>query len=129
MRFNSIIEAQVYLDDSVKLWWNKAYSIWGNKIGVCPPVKFNKRLTKTAGRAFMLIPKNAINFPYMKEEIDFSLKLFMDNVENYHTNIIPHELAHFIAFRVYSETNHGMPWKKVCQMLGCSNARCHNMLC
>jgi predicted SprT family Zn-dependent metalloprotease len=116
------------LENSSTYWWTKAFTIWGAKIGCKPLIKLNKRLTKTGGRAFMLTPKNQENHPQLIEMIDFSQKLFIANENTYYNQIVPHELAHFIAFRVYGEENHGTDWKTVCKTIGCSDSRCHNMV-
>lgn len=107
--------------------WHKAYGTWGPKIGKLPLVEMNSRLTSTGGRAFMLCGKNKIYHPDMVERMDFSVYLMQRNLAEYVEQIIPHECAHFIAFRVYGEENHGQGWKYVMQELGVRIERTHKL--
>ncbi len=108
-------------------WWEKAFGIWGAKIGTMPKIEMNSRLTSCGGRAFMLTARNAISHPDMIEKADFSCYLMERNPYTYRHEVIPHELAHFIALRVYGEENHGHGWKYVMQELGVPVERCHSM--
>lgn len=76
-------------------------------IGDCPIIVLNNRLTKTAGRAWL-----------DNSKIDLSTKLFRFNVEEFLAQTIPHELAHFVAWRVFGHANHGTPWKHVMKTYG-----------
>ena len=107
-------------------WWIKATSIWPT-IGKMPVIEMNSRLTSCGGRAFMLTPKNKLNFPDLIEKIDFSCYLMEKDYAEYQREIIPHELAHFIAFRVYGEQNHGKAFVDVMQQLGCRGTRWHSI--
>lgn len=107
--------------------WKKAFGIWGKRIGLLPIVEMNSRLTSTGGRAFMLTPKNAKNFPNMIEKMDFSCYLMERNPLEYTNQVIPHECAHFIALRVYGDEHHGKGFYYVMQELGCRIERCHPM--
>jgi len=108
--------------------WKNAFSIWGDKIGQMPVVEMNARLTACGGRAFMRTPQNKANFPDMIERVDFSCYLMERNPDEYKAETIPHELAHFIAFRVYGDENHGKGFKYVMYKLGCRGDRCHPMV-
>lgn len=110
----------------VKETWQKAYGIWGDKIGAIPVVEMNARLTSTAGRAFMLTAWNQIHHPNMVERMDFSCFLMQNNWVDFLAQTVPHECAHFIALRVYGDENHGRGFKYVMQELGCRVERCHS---
>ena len=120
------IKMQQWAQGIAASWWQKAFLIWPT-IGAMPKVEMNSRLTSCGGRAFMLTPKNKLNFPDMVERVDFSCYLMERNPEEYRLETIPHELSHFIAFRVYGEENHGKAFKFVMQKLGCRGTRCHRM--
>lgn len=107
--------------------WEKAFRIWGAKIGALPKVEMNSRLTSCGGRAFMLTAKNKKNFPDMVERMDFSCYLMERNPLEYSNQVIPHECAHFIALRVYGDENHGKGFYSVMTQLGCRVERCHPM--
>lgn len=110
----------------VKETWQKAYNIWGVGVGAIPVVEMNARLTSTAGRAFMLTAKNKQDFPNMVERMDFSCFLMQNNWNDFLAQTVPHECAHFIALRIYSDENHGKGFKYVMQELGCRVERCHS---
>jgi len=76
----------------------------------------NARLTATGGRAFLQDGK-----------IDLSCYLMTNNMDNYKTEIIPHELCHIIAWRLYGDKGHGKGWKYVMQEMSVNGKRYHNM--
>lgn len=101
--------------------WAQAQALYGNAIGEMPCIMFNNRLKSTAGRACMLVAYNRANFPDMVERIELSRKLYENNREAFLSDIIRHELGHFIAFRVFNEENHGKAWREVMNALGDEN--------
>jgi SprT protein len=80
-------------------------------------VKFsmNGRLTSTAGRAFL-----------EEGRLEFSKVLYIQNVEKFLEDTVPHELAHIVAFRVFGDKGHGVHWKHIMNFLGYDANRCHN---
>jgi SprT protein len=99
-----------------KNWWIHALKVFGEKIGELPDVVMNARLTSTGGRAFL---KGGY--------IDLSCYLLHNNPEEFKNVVIPHELAHHIAFRLYQDKGHGSAWKNCMVKLGLPPDRCHNM--
>lgn len=98
------------------IFWRKARRFYGAGIGPMPIIKMNSRLTSTGGRAFLT-----------DYYIDLSCYLMERNYENFRINIIPHELCHLIAFRLYGDKGHGKPWKKVMVDMGLEPKPYHNM--
>lgn len=107
---------QKFADTVATDFWVKAVARFGSAVGELPIIKMNKRLTSTAGRAF-------IEHGY----IDLSCFLLERNAEYYKIDTIPHELCHMIAFRLYKDEGHGKGWKYVMQELGVNGKRCHSM--
>ena len=101
--------------------WAQAQAFYGDAIGELPPIMFNNRLKSTAGRAFMLVAYNRANFPDLIERVELSKKLYENNQNAFLSDIIRHELGHFIAFRVFNEENHGKAWREVMNALGDEN--------
>lgn len=97
------------------MWYQKAQKMFGN-IGPCPDVKINRRFTSMAGRA-------SLN----DNLIELSEYLYLRNRQEFLKNTIPHELAHFIAYRKYKDRGHGKAWKEVAMYLYGDNSRCHKM--
>ena len=102
---------------SVNRAWNRFADIYGNKIGKAPIVKINARLKTTAGRAWI---NDGI--------IDLSLSLYDEFKDQFESNTIPHECAHFVAYRVFNEANHGRAWKDVMVAYGIEPAVYHDYL-
>lgn len=75
----------------------------------------NGRLTSTAGRAYLA-----------EGRVEFSKKLYAENVEAFLNDTVAHEFAHIVAYRVYGSTGHDVAWKKTMMMLGYEPTRCHN---
>lgn len=99
--------------------WMHFYSIFaelGNNIGRLPEIKLNNRLRTTGARCF-----------YDKRIIDLNTAMFRENYVTYETEIIPHELAHQIAWDIFGDKGHGKPWKWVMVKIGLEPNRCHNM--
>ena len=80
-----------------------------------PEIILNNRLKTTAGRCFL-----------DKRLIDLSTDLFTENVQEFELTIIPHEVAHMVAFDVFKDEGHGAGWKKVMRALDLEPARCHD---
>lgn len=120
------IKMQKWAEAIAKTYWRKASERWGiAAIGAMPIIEMNARLTSTAGRAWVNMSGHA---PHEVEKIDLSCYLMERNPDNFRLDTIPHELAHFIAYRVYGDKGHGQGWKYTMQELGIPNAqRCHSM--
>ena len=110
------IELQKFADACVAWSWNRFHSIYGNKIGNKPLVKLNKRLKTTAGRCF-----------YELGYIDLCYNLLNQLPHQYRDEIIPHELAHMVAWRLYKDPGHGPQWKGVMVQYGIKPNRFHNL--
>lgn len=62
--------------------------------------------------------------------ITLNKKLLLKNVNEYLSEIIPHEAAHLIADIKHPEDRHiyhGKAWKSVMRKLGCEPRRCHSL--
>lgn len=110
-------------------WWRYAVSIFrelpytangkefkGLNIGEIPDIRFNPRFTATAGRTFIEL-----------DYIELSPFLMERNLNTFLSEIIPHELAHVIAWRIFKDNGHGRGWKDTMRLIGLEPVRCHNM--
>ncbi len=59
-------------------------------------------------------------------EIKLNMILYIQNIEDFTINTIPHEVAHLIADKYYYSRGHDKSWKYVMEHLGLSATRCHN---
>lgn len=116
MTTENIVAMQIFADNVANMFWNRAKRAFPD-IGIIPEVKLNKRLTSTAGRAFL-----------ERDYIDLSVYLLGRNTDTFKKEIIPHELCHMIAWRVYGDKGHGKAWYAVMKHLGVNGKRCHNMI-
>jgi SprT protein len=98
------------------IFWRKAQAFYGIRIGAMPKVIMNSRLTSTGGRTFL-----------EEYKIDLSCFLMERNSETFKNVIIPHELCHLIAYKLYGDKGHGKPWKKVMVEMGLEPNPYHNM--
>lgn len=96
-----------HLNRAHKKAWADLVSAYGPGVGALPAAKWNKRLTSTAGRAFV-----------EKGVIELSPKIFQVYPEGYILDIIPHELAHVAAFRFFQDDGHGKGWHRMMDTLG-----------
>lgn len=95
-------------NDTMSRVWVQARAIFGGKyIGKAPIILINGRLRTTCGRAFI-----------EQGKMDLSRKLFLEYTPGFIREIIPHEAAHFIAWRRFQDAGHGADWKKVMRALG-----------
>lgn len=79
-------------------------------------VKMNNRLKTTAGRCFIEIGL-----------IDLSPSLMRENLDEFLTVTIPHEVAHQVAWDLFNEPAHGKPWKQVMRALDLEPTPWHYM--
>jgi predicted SprT family Zn-dependent metalloprotease len=94
------------LSSQVKAW-NTLEGSFGKGVGKLPAGKWNTRLRSTAGRAII-----------EKGYIELSSKLFQVYPEGFIIDIIPHELAHIAAYRVFQDDGHGKGWHSMMDALG-----------
>lgn len=106
-------------DRSAQDTWVILCNLYPNLTKTAPKVVLNNRLKTTAGRAFI---------EQDPQYIDLSTELFEQYPNEFCTVIIPHELAHCVAFLVYNDYGHGKSWKKIMKELGLIPERCHNMV-
>ena len=79
-------------------------------------VKMNNRLKTTAGRCFI---ESGL--------IDLSPSLMRENLDEFVTVTIPHEVAHQVAWDLWGEPAHGKPWKQVMRALDLEPTPWHTM--
>jgi SprT protein len=82
-----------------------------------PLIRYNKRLKTTAGRAFLT-----------KNYIDLSNEMLWQHGEKFIAEIVPHELGHMVAYKVFKDEGHGQGWHFVMQVLGIPYSRTHTFI-
>lgn len=61
-------------------------------------------------------------------EIHYNDKLASENFDEYLTQVIPHETAHYIQRKLYPRSKaHGPEWKNIMRILEVRVERCHSM--
>ena len=75
------------------------------------------RLRRCAGRCSYWRTKDEL-------KVEFSVPLFNKIGEMDKTDVVIHELAHAICFRLKLDTGHGEAFKRVCRLMGGSGDRC-----
>jgi predicted SprT family Zn-dependent metalloprotease len=110
-----------YLHDvavfNVAKTWSACRKLWPSLPINPPSVTINNRLKTTAGRAWLA-----------DHRLDFSAELMWQHTQEFVEQIIPHEVAHIIAYVVYSDEGHGKVWKFVMRALGKPADRCHHLV-
>jgi len=97
--------------------WDKLRAIYPDIQIRYPAVVINKRLKTTGGRAFTW--ENP-------QYIDLSHDLLLEHGERFINWVVPHELAHLVAYTKYDDNGHGNGWKWVmANDLGIMPERCH----
>jgi SprT protein len=81
-----------------------------------PVIQLNRRLKTTAGRCNL-----------DARIVELAPVMFAENVEAYKQDIIPHEIAHMVAWDVYRDNGHGYHWKSVMLAYGLEPSRCHSL--
>lgn len=63
-----------------------------------------------------------------QNHLQLNAVLFMENVDAFLADTIPHEVAHLITGKLYSQqaTPHGKEWQEVMRKMGLSPTRCHS---
>jgi predicted SprT family Zn-dependent metalloprotease len=96
--------------------WSRFEYIYGPTIGDVPELLVNTRTWRTAGRAWLA-----------ENKIDISAKLFVHHANEFQRVTIPHEAAHFVAWRLFGDGGHGKAWKRVMVDYGLEPNPYHNM--
>lgn len=97
-------------------FWRNAIRIFGKDIGLMPEIKMNTRFTACAGRASFFLNLVEISCYFMEHDKETTLEI-----------IVPHELCHIIAFRLYGDQGHGPMWKQTMVKCGLSPDTLHKM--
>lgn len=123
-------EKLAFVQKWANYYWHKAMVLHGAKVGTMPVIEISKRMTSCGGIAYINFADDIARGcePYKYEVARFSSSLLENNRDTYAKDIIPHELAHFIAYRVYGEKNHGSMFYHVGKELGVVLTRCHSMV-
>lgn len=116
--FSQVPQYDQFARSAVSHWWSVATKRWPQLAGqICP--SFGWRVSgSTAGFAY-----------YNRNEIYANpVYLFADS-DQIIGQVIPHELAHNIAVKLYGNEGrgHGARWKEVMRGLGKDPERCHTM--
>lgn len=77
---------------------------------------------KVAGRAFVRTREGG-------SKVLFNPIFIEDNLQHIIKETIPHELAHIVNGLFQYGYGHGINWKRISRILGCSGERCHSMDC
>ena len=117
-------ELLAYAISSVDHWWRVLAKLYP-RIKAQPSVVISKRMTKTAG--FMIVGDRQMRLSYA---------LMLANLEDYHKDTIPHELAHQVAYDIYGIGKeksgrtpwHGAEWQGIMKTLGIKPTRTHDYL-
>lgn len=117
---------QEYCDKAAIMYWQRAWGIYGDSIGKLPPIILNSRLRTTAGNAYLNV--KGMGIQPKGERVELNLRMLHKYHVEFKQDTIPHELAHFIAYRVYGSRGHDKHFYGVCEKLGANTSRCHNMV-
>lgn len=92
--------------------------ILGQSYELDVPVTYRRDMKAVAGCAYV-----------KSKRIELNEVLFLENVEQFFSRTIPHEVAHVITRIIYPHAKqaHGPEWRNVMSMLGVDdNTRCHS---
>jgi predicted SprT family Zn-dependent metalloprotease len=81
-----------------------------------PVIQMNNRYKSTAGMCYA-----------GERIIKLCTSMMRENVQHFKDIIIPHELAHQVAYDIYGDIGHGPNWKTIMQTFGIPADRCHNL--
>lgn len=97
--------------------WDRLRKLYPTVSVRYPVVKYSNRLKTTAGRAFL-----------REGYIELSTSLLWQHPDAFMQTIVPHELAHIVAYQIAGDEGHGIPWKNVMQALDLPPDRCHTLV-
>jgi SprT protein len=106
---------QTIAEESVRFAWARFQRIY-KLTKPCPRVILNKRLKVTAGRCDLDL-----------RVIDLCPSMFAENISEFERVIIPHEVAHQVAFDIFKDIGHGPDWKRVMVSIGLPADRFHRL--
>lgn len=104
------------IDTIINKYWTLAQEKYP-ALAKYPPPRWNfAKLGKVAGRAFD------------SHRIELNEILYNENKNDFHAGTIPHEVAHCVVYRLYTDHKapHGKEWKKVMIAFGIEPETYHN---
>ncbi len=95
-------------------WWIKATKVWPQLAAAKQP-QFGWKVTgSAAGMAWAIRNEISCNPVYLHTDANEVI-----------AQVVPHELAHIIDWKINRQRGHGPTWKEVMRKLGLSPDRCH----
>lgn len=110
------LEAKIFTQETASKVW-KQYKQAFN-CGELPPIEFTERATRTAG------------FAYYSGKVSFNLTYLCSHPNQAELeDLIAHELAHIVQYRVYPRVKqaHGPEFRLIMQLIGYSGRTYHAM--
>lgn len=118
MLFNDINSVEDSIMATAKKYWQDYEESLLDTIGELPPITFVFKKSGTAG------------FAYYSGTVEYNLAYFLSHSkDNDLEELIAHELAHIIQFRIYpsAKQNHGPEFKYIMNCIGFSGRTYHSM--
>lgn len=97
--------------------WAKFVKIYPKLKTQCPGFRLNDRLKTTGGRV-----------KCDERIVELSPELYYYNLNAFHFQIIPHELAHIVDYDLTGNLGHGPTWKKIMIAYGIPPDRFHSLI-
>ena len=109
---------------------NKARQTFGvDRVPLEIPIVY-KTKSVAAGKAHVTFSHRLGFRPEMIEWcININPVLLNENIEYVVNQTVPHEVAHVVAYSVYSNAirGHGVEWSRIMRLFGCEPNRCHEL--
>jgi hypothetical protein len=124
LRMDSKVMYEI-LEYNAKRWWARILRFYPSA-GEMPKLRISNRLGVT--RSTNASPRYA-QAEFFKDGtrggdcITMSAKWMLAKPDVFPDNVIPHELAHIVAWRIYKDPGHGKGWQTVINSVGIKTAQ------
>lgn len=110
----SSVNYQALADAYVARCWIAIRKVFPGVPVTPPAVRVNNRFKTTGGMAYL--------YEYRIEIAGWGMR---EHGSEFMDFVLPHELAHIVAYLEYNEEGHGPDWKHVMRCIGQDPVRCH----
>jgi SprT protein len=114
------LEALEAVEEASLAIWAHCRRMYGDRMPkAIPTIVLSNRLKTTAGIAWL---------DRTPQEVHLSYELLLQYPDEMIREILPHEIAHLVAFSAWGDKGHGQHWAEVMHYLGRKPERLHHLV-
>lgn len=94
---------------------------FGGRLASGIPIRLSNRMSRRFGHVYYATARNGAR---MIEEVALNVDLMMEGNEAHLLDTLLHEMAHIEAWVAHGHKDHGEPWRRIAERVGCEAKAC-----